>query len=78
MTDMLDGVGPAARESEKTREGGRPRESEETGGSGISVASRLLLGGAAAMMVAAGLVLWSVRGPVIFTDMLSAAIAWCF
>ena len=30
------------------------------------------------MMVAAGLVLWSVRGPVIFTDMLSAAIAWCF
>jgi hypothetical protein len=45
---------------------------------GLSVAARLLLGGTALTMVAAGLVLWSARGPVIFTDMLSAAIAWCF
>ena len=42
------------------------------------MAARLLLGGTAVTMVAAGLVLWSARGPVIFTDMLSAAIAWCF
>lgn len=38
----------------------------------------LLLGGLALLVVAAGVVLWSTRGPAIFTDMLSAAVAWCF
>lgn len=31
-----------------------------------------------ATIVAAGLVLWNATGPAIFTDMVSAAIAWCF
>lgn len=29
-------------------------------------------------LVAAGLVLWDARGAGVFTDVLAAAIAWCF
>lgn len=43
-----------------------------------SDAARLLMGGAVAMLLAAGLLMWWARGPAIFTDMLSAAVAWCF
>ncbi len=32
---------------------------------------------AALALIAAGLVLWTARAEAIFTDMVSAAIAWC-
>jgi hypothetical protein len=38
----------------------------------------LLWVGAGLALVAAGLLLWADRGARVFTDMLSAAIAWCF
>ncbi len=34
--------------------------------------------GAILAVVGAGLVLWSARGAAVFTDVVSAALAWCF
>lgn len=37
-----------------------------------------LLGGAAAALVAAGLLMWATFGAAVFSDVVLAAIAWCF
>jgi hypothetical protein len=37
-----------------------------------------LWAGAAACLVAAGLLLWAVRGGAVFSDMVLSALAWCF
>lgn len=55
--------------------------SHDTGpasGAGIGRAAIVLWAGAALCLVAAGLVLWQARGAGVFTDVLAAAIAWCF
>lgn len=41
-------------------------------------AGRLLIAGAVACVVAAGLVLWSIHGPVVFNELVVSALAWCF
>jgi hypothetical protein len=40
--------------------------------------ARLLLAGAAICLVGAGLLLWWHRGAAVFSDVVLAAIAWCF
>jgi hypothetical protein len=54
----------------------------EAAGSRDATATRrfgaLLWAGAGLALVAAGLLLWADRGARVFTDMLSAAFAWCF
>lgn len=37
-----------------------------------------VVAGAVVALLAIGLYLWSVHGAAIFTDLVSAAIAWCF
>lgn len=37
-----------------------------------------LLAGAAAALVGAGLVMWAAFGPAVFSDVVLAAVAWCF
>jgi hypothetical protein len=49
---------------------------EDRGGAGL--AGRLLIGGAVICIVAAGLLLWAAHGPVVFNDMVVAALALCF
>ena len=39
---------------------------------------RALLASAVACLVAAGLLLWWRRGTAVFSDMVLAALAWCF
>ena len=62
------------------RTAGRPAEA--AGSRDATAATRrfgaLLWAGAGLALVAAGLLLWADRGARVFTDMLSAAIAWCF
>jgi hypothetical protein len=41
-------------------------------------AGRALIAGGVACMVAAGLLLWSRHGPVLFNDLVVSALAWCF
>ncbi|MET0742135.1 MAG: hypothetical protein ABWY78_02075 [Microvirga sp.] len=41
-------------------------------------AGRVLVAGAVACVVAAGLLLWSIHGPVVFNDLVVSALAWCF
>jgi hypothetical protein len=41
-------------------------------------AGLVLWGAAGLCLLAAGLVLWNARGAAVFTDVLAAAIAWCF
>lgn len=41
-------------------------------------AGRWLIGLAAAGLLAAGLALWSRHGDAVFTDVILAALAWCF
>lgn len=55
-----------------------PQDSAPTHGAGIGRAAIVLWAGAALCLVAAGLVLWDARGAGVFTDVLAAAIAWCF
>ena len=38
----------------------------------------LVVAGSALCLVGAGLLLWSQHGPAVFSDMLVAALAWCF
>ena len=38
----------------------------------------LLVGGAAICLVGAGLLLWWHRGAAVFSDLVLAALAWCF
>ena len=40
--------------------------------------ARLLVGGAALMVLAAGLLLWWRQGGAVFSDLVQAAYAWCF
>ncbi|WP_158266644.1 hypothetical protein [Alsobacter soli] len=49
--------------------------SGEAGRSGLRVSLWL---GAAAAVVVAGLLLWAAQGEAVFTDVVSAALAWCF
>lgn len=58
--------------AEPTIDNGVPASS---GGSGFAVA---LLGGGAAMAVAAGGLLWWRYGGAVFTDLVTAGLAWCF
>jgi hypothetical protein len=53
--------------------GERSLEATSTGFS-----SRLLVAGAVGCAVAAGLLLWSRQGDAVFSDMVLAALAWCF
>jgi len=41
-------------------------------------AGRLLIAGAVACVVATGLLLWSIHGPVVFNELVVSALAWCF
>jgi hypothetical protein len=54
----------------------RPTEAE--GDHRTSRSGTALWAGAAACLVAAGLVLWAVRGGAIFSEMVLSAVAWCF
>ena len=54
-----------------------PDETPRTG-PGIGPVGIALWAGSALFVVAAGLVLWHARGAGVFTDVLAAAIAWCF
>jgi hypothetical protein len=38
----------------------------------------VLVGGAVLSVTVAGLLLWSHRGGAVFSDMVIAAVAWCF
>jgi hypothetical protein len=40
--------------------------------------ARVLVAGAAICLVGAGLLLWWHRGAAVFSDVVLAAIAWCF
>lgn len=51
---------------------------ERRRGAAVSGFGLLLWAGAVLALLAAGLLLWADRGARVFTDMLSAAIAWCF
>ena len=42
------------------------------------LAGRGLVAAAVVCLVAAGLVLWASRGDAVFTDVVLAALAWCF
>lgn len=56
-------------------------EHEDGGGEGPGRPSRLalaLLGGTVACLVGAGALLWSRNGAAVFSDVVLAAIAWCF
>ena len=55
-----------------------PQETAPARGAGLGRAAIALWAGAALCLVAAGLVLWDARGAGVFTDVLAAAIAWCF
>jgi hypothetical protein len=44
--------------------------------SGLAV--RMLVGAAVGSLVLAGVVLWSHRGDAVFSDVVLAALAWCF
>lgn len=39
---------------------------------------RVLIAGAVLCVVAAGLLLWSSHGPVVFNELVVSALAWCF
>jgi hypothetical protein len=43
-----------------------------------SFATRALVAAAIGSLVIAGLLLWTSRGDAVFSDMVLAAIAWCF
>jgi hypothetical protein len=43
-----------------------------------SLAGQVLIFAAVGCVVAAGLVLWGLRGDAIFSDMVLTALAWCF
>lgn len=49
-----------------------------TGSPGSSSLGIALWSATTLCLVAAGLVLWDARGAGVFTDVLAAAIAWCF
>jgi hypothetical protein len=38
----------------------------------------VLFGAAAALLLAAGVLMWSRYGPAVFSDVVLAALAWCF
>lgn len=53
-------------------------DDEDSAAPGWGRLGMALWAGAGLCLLATGLVLWDARGAAVFTDVLSAAIAWCF
>lgn len=55
-----------------------PSEPDARAAPPVPRAAALLAGLAVAALAGAGLLLWSAQGPAVFTDVVLAALAWCF
>jgi hypothetical protein len=51
---------------------------DHNAGSSTGLSARALAAAALGCLVIAGLLLWGSRGEAIFSDMVLAALAWCF
>jgi hypothetical protein len=55
-----------------------PTETSGTAGSRLPSTGSVIIGAGILCLVGAGLVLWAHQGDAVFSDVVLAALAWCF